>query len=96
MFERKLVFLVDFKAWDLSRKMRRVVLTEFSSGIIDFENKNISIVQKQWKFRISLPMSYVALGHHSQIAMEPNSASSAMVWWPNSASSARVWWPKLW
>jgi len=27
--------------------MRREILTEFSSGIIDFENKNISIVQKQ-------------------------------------------------
>ena len=51
---------MHFKAWDLSRKMRREILTEFSSGIIDFENKIISIVQKQWKFRISVPMSYIA------------------------------------
>ena len=43
----KLVFLVHFKPWDLSRKMRREILTEFSSGIIDFENKNISIVPWQ-------------------------------------------------
>ena len=40
--------------------MRREILTEFSSGIIDFENKNISIVQKQWKIVISAPMSYIA------------------------------------
>ena len=40
--------------------MRREILTEFSSGIIDFENKIITIVQKQWKFRISVPMSYIA------------------------------------
>ena len=40
--------------------MRREILTEFSSGIIDFENKIISIVQKQWKIRISVPMSYIA------------------------------------
>ena len=46
-FFEKLVFLVHFRPWDLSRKMRREFLTEFSSGIIDFENKNISIVQKQ-------------------------------------------------
>ena len=62
--------------------MRREISTEFSTRIIDFENENISIVQKQWKFRISVPMSYIALGHHSQIAMEPNSASSAMLRWP--------------
>ena len=43
----KTCLLVHFKPWDLSRKMRREMLTEFSSGIIDFENKNISIVQKQ-------------------------------------------------
>ena len=55
IFEKN-VFLVHFKPWDLSRKMRREILTEFSSGIIDFENKNISIMQKQWKFRISVPM----------------------------------------
>ena len=53
---KKLVFLVHFRPWDLSRKMRREILIEFSSGIIDFENKSISIVQKQWKFRISVPM----------------------------------------
>ena len=47
--------------------MRREILTEFPSRIIDFENKNISIVQKQWKFRISVPMSYIALGHYSKI-----------------------------
>ena len=40
--------------------MRREISIDFSSGIIDFENKNISIVQKQWKFRISVPMSYIA------------------------------------
>ena len=40
--------------------MRREMLTEFLSGIIDFKNKIISIVQKQWKFRISVPMSYIA------------------------------------
>ena len=56
IFEKKIVFLVHFKPWDLSRKMRREILTEISSGIIDFENKNISIMQKQWKFRISVPM----------------------------------------
>ena len=39
--------------------MRREILTEFATAIIDFENKNISIVQKQWKFRISVPMSYI-------------------------------------
>ena len=58
--KRKLVFLVHFKPWDLSRKMRREILTEFATAIIDFENKNISIVQKQWKIRISAPMSYIA------------------------------------
>ena len=63
IFEKN-VFLVHFKPWDLSRKMRREILTEFSSGIIDFENKNISIVQKQWKFRISVPMSYIAFWDH--------------------------------
>ena len=47
IFGKKLVFLVHFKPWDLSRKMRREILIDFSSGIIDFENKNISIVQKQ-------------------------------------------------
>ena len=46
-FEKKLVFLVHFKPWDLSRKMRREILTEFATAIIDFENKNISIMQKQ-------------------------------------------------
>ena len=46
-FSKKLVFLVHFRPWDLSRKMRREILTDFSTGIIDFENKNISIVQKQ-------------------------------------------------
>ena len=45
IFEQKLVFLVHFKPWDLSRKMRRESLTEFATAIIDFENKNISIVQ---------------------------------------------------
>ena len=40
--------------------MRREISTEFSTGIIDFENENISIVQKQWKFKISVPMSYIA------------------------------------
>ena len=40
--------------------MRREILTEFATAIIDFENKNISIVQKQWTFRISVPMSYIA------------------------------------
>ena len=40
--------------------MRREISTEFPTGIIDFENENISIVQKQWKFRISVPMSYIA------------------------------------
>ena len=52
--------------------MRREILTEFATAIIDFENKNISIVQKQWTFRISVPMSYfdfleasfcIAVGH---------------------------------
>ena len=28
--------------------------------IIDVENKNISIMQKQWTFRISVPMPYIA------------------------------------
>ena len=28
-----------------------------SSGIIDFENKNISVVTKHWNYRISVPMS---------------------------------------
>jgi len=27
--------------------MRREILTEFATAIIDFENKNISIMQKQ-------------------------------------------------
>ena len=40
--------------------MRREISIDFSSGIIDFENKNISIMQKQWKLRISVPMSYIA------------------------------------
>ena len=40
--------------------MRREISIEFSSGIIDFENKNISIMQKHWKFRILAPMSYIA------------------------------------
>ena len=40
--------------------MRRDILIEFATAIIDFENKNISIVQKQWKIRISAPMSYIA------------------------------------
>ena len=31
-----------------------------SSGIIDFENKNISVVTKHWKYKISVPMSYIA------------------------------------
>ena len=31
-----------------------------SSGIIDFENKNISVVTKHWKYRISVPMLYIA------------------------------------
>ena len=31
-----------------------------SCGIIDFENKNISVVRKQWKYWISVPMSYIA------------------------------------
>ena len=31
-----------------------------ATGIIDFENKNISIVQEQWKIIISAPMSYIA------------------------------------
>ena len=30
-----------------------------SSGIIDFENKNISVVTKHWKYRISVPMLYI-------------------------------------
>ena len=47
---------MHFKAWDLSRKMRREILTKFATAIIDFENKNISIMQKQWKIRISVPM----------------------------------------
>ena len=47
---------MHFKAWDLSRKMRREILTEFATAIIDFENKNISIMQKHWKIRISVPM----------------------------------------
>ena len=28
--------------------------------IIDFENKNISVVRKHWKYRISAPMLYIA------------------------------------
>ena len=55
-FEKKIICFVHFRPWDLSRKMRREISIDFSSGIIDFENKNISIVQKQWKFRISVPM----------------------------------------
>ena len=47
IFKKKLVFLVHFKPWDLSRKMRREFLIDFSFGIIDFKNKIISIVQKQ-------------------------------------------------
>ena len=31
-----------------------------SSGIIDFENKNISVVTKHWKYKISVPMLYIA------------------------------------
>ena len=31
-----------------------------SSGIIDFENKNISVVTKHWNYRISVPMSYIS------------------------------------
>ena len=54
--KRKLFFLVHFKPWVLSRKMRREISIEFSTEIIVFENKNISIVQKQWKIRISVPM----------------------------------------
>ena len=30
-----------------------------SSGIIDFENKNISVVTKHWKYKISVPMLYI-------------------------------------
>ena len=51
---------MHFRPWDLFRRMRREISIDFSSGIIDFENKNISIVQKQWKIRISVPMSYIA------------------------------------
>ena len=47
---------MHFKAWNLSRKMRREILTEFATAIIDFENKNISIMQKQWEIRISVSM----------------------------------------
>ena len=46
-FQKRNVFLVHFKPWDLSRKMRREISIDFTTGIIDFENKNISIVQKQ-------------------------------------------------
>ena len=49
IFSKKLGFLVHFRPWDLSRKMRREISIDFSTGIIDFENKNISIVQKQCK-----------------------------------------------
>ena len=31
-----------------------------SSGIIDFENKNISVVTKHWKYKISVSMLYIA------------------------------------
>ena len=53
--------------------MRREILTEFPSGIIDFENKNISIMQKQWKFRISIPMSYIGLGAALEFGRASNS-----------------------
>ena len=36
-------------------------------------------------------MSYIALGHHSQIAMEPNSASSAMVWFGGQIVLRQPW-----
>ena len=61
IFDKKLVFLVHFRPWDLSRKMRREISIDFSSGIIDFENKNTSIVQKRWTFRILVPR-YSVLG----------------------------------
>ena len=44
---KKTVFLLHFRPWDLSRKMRREISIDFATGIIDFENKNISMVQKQ-------------------------------------------------
>ena len=31
-----------------------------SSGIMHFENKNISVVTKHWNYRISVPMLYIA------------------------------------
>ena len=68
----------------------------FHPELLILKTKKNPLCKNNEKIRISVPMSYIALGHHSQIAMEPNSASSAMVWWPNSASSAMVWWPKLW
>ena len=37
-----------------------------SSGIIDFENKNISVVTKHWKYRISVPMLYITFMHKVQ------------------------------
>ena len=79
-FSKKLVFLVHFKPWDLSRKMRREFLTEFSSGIIDFENKIISIVQKQWKFRISVPMSYIAF---LEATLHRRNVSRSIYFWIN-------------
>ena len=40
-------------------RSRREILE--SSRIIDFENKNISVVTKHWKYRISVPMLYITL-----------------------------------
>ena len=34
-----------------------------SCGIIDFVNKNISVVRKHWNYRISVPMSYITFLH---------------------------------
>ena len=34
-----------------------------SSGIIDFENKNISVVTKHCNYRISVSMLYIAFNH---------------------------------
>ena len=39
-------------------RSRREILE--SSGIIDFENKNISVVTKHWNYRISVPILYIA------------------------------------
>ena len=39
-------------------RSRREILE--SSGIIDFENKTISVVTKHWNYRISVPMLYIA------------------------------------